>query len=480
MPQIIVFIAMVFAVFAPLKILSEGYLPYDDALRHAAKAVSGKDWQNILVLREEMWLDSHPGWHSFLEAVHKISGADADQLVAFSIFLLFAGVLAAGIFYGVYPELFFLSLILLLFLHPSWALRLCIGRPLLASMGWLIFFLKLSGHEETSKKSTIQHFFLIILTALVSWFHCQWYLYLFPLVAVYVSGNPGKAFRLTWLVVLGVTLGALFTGHPVQFFYQTFLHAWRSLMLPKAQEILVPEFQQGVLDLPVLYAVIALVVLKWISDRKVSAGFLIKSPAFILMGFCWILGLKVSRFWLDWGIPAFLCWSSFVFTGFYSKGFKPESWKRILVIFLTGGIFYFSFTRDYQGRWSECLRVEYLNAKEPLPLEWLPEKGGIVYCDLTSGFNWTFFRYPHGEWKYILGFEASMMPEEDLNAFYQIRLHPGDSTCYRPWVKKMTPKDRLILMQYYPDPPDLPELEWCSLPSGSFIGRLKQKSEFKE
>ena len=33
------------------KIISYGYLPVDDALRHAAKVVSGKDWHEIVVLR---------------------------------------------------------------------------------------------------------------------------------------------------------------------------------------------------------------------------------------------------------------------------------------------------------------------------------------------------------------------------------------------------------------------------------------------
>ena len=31
----------------PLKIISYGYLPGDDALRHCAKAVSGKPWTEI-------------------------------------------------------------------------------------------------------------------------------------------------------------------------------------------------------------------------------------------------------------------------------------------------------------------------------------------------------------------------------------------------------------------------------------------------
>ena len=37
----------------PLRVLDTGYLPQDDALRHAAKAISGKTWAEILVLRPD-------------------------------------------------------------------------------------------------------------------------------------------------------------------------------------------------------------------------------------------------------------------------------------------------------------------------------------------------------------------------------------------------------------------------------------------
>ena len=36
----------------PLRIISYGYMPSDDALRHVAKVVSGRPWQDILVMRE--------------------------------------------------------------------------------------------------------------------------------------------------------------------------------------------------------------------------------------------------------------------------------------------------------------------------------------------------------------------------------------------------------------------------------------------
>src|SRR5215469_3644779 len=52
------------------KIVGYGYLPPDDALRHSAKAVSGKPWSEILVLRPGFEMDPYPGWHAILGAVH--------------------------------------------------------------------------------------------------------------------------------------------------------------------------------------------------------------------------------------------------------------------------------------------------------------------------------------------------------------------------------------------------------------------------
>src|ERR1041385_5000675 len=46
-------IVIMTVILIPSKIISYGYLPQDDALRHAAKAVSGKPWSEILVRSEE-------------------------------------------------------------------------------------------------------------------------------------------------------------------------------------------------------------------------------------------------------------------------------------------------------------------------------------------------------------------------------------------------------------------------------------------
>ena len=50
-PSIVWGLILAIILLIPFKIISYGYLPSDDALRHAAKAVSGKTWSEILILR---------------------------------------------------------------------------------------------------------------------------------------------------------------------------------------------------------------------------------------------------------------------------------------------------------------------------------------------------------------------------------------------------------------------------------------------
>ncbi|HEV2319114.1 MAG TPA: hypothetical protein VGV18_05150, partial [Verrucomicrobiae bacterium] len=54
-------------ILIPLRIIGYGFLPMDDALRHAAKTISGKSWQQILVMRNDFPIDPSPGWQKTLE-----------------------------------------------------------------------------------------------------------------------------------------------------------------------------------------------------------------------------------------------------------------------------------------------------------------------------------------------------------------------------------------------------------------------------
>ena len=62
----------------PLKVMQYGYLPGDDALRAAGKAVSGKTWQQVLVLDPVYRIDHEYGWSLLLSKIHTAFNADAD------------------------------------------------------------------------------------------------------------------------------------------------------------------------------------------------------------------------------------------------------------------------------------------------------------------------------------------------------------------------------------------------------------------
>lgn len=85
LPSIIWGLVLATVLIIPFKIISYGYLPPDDSLRHAAKAVSGKLWPEILILRDDFTIDHNAGWHVLLRTVHLLTGWGAEDLVRFSI-----------------------------------------------------------------------------------------------------------------------------------------------------------------------------------------------------------------------------------------------------------------------------------------------------------------------------------------------------------------------------------------------------------
>ncbi|MGH7941174.1 MAG: hypothetical protein ACREE6_14515, partial [Limisphaerales bacterium] len=83
-------VIVIFVIIAiPFKIIAYGYLPGDDALRHAARAVSGKPWSQILVLNPAYKIDHEFGWNWLLGRLHVLGNWNAEDLVIFSVALLF-------------------------------------------------------------------------------------------------------------------------------------------------------------------------------------------------------------------------------------------------------------------------------------------------------------------------------------------------------------------------------------------------------
>ena len=62
------------------------------------------------------------------------------------------------------------------------------------------------------------------------------------------------------------------------------------------------------------------------------------------------------------------------------------------------------------------------------------------------------------------------MPPEDLAILRKIQSNWYASQAYEPWVKKMRPEDRLILLQG--SSPTITALEWTYAANNTWIGRL--------
>jgi len=75
----------------------------------------------------------------------------------------------------------------------------------------------------------------------------------------------------------------------------------------------------------------------------------------------------------------------------------------------------------------------------------------------------------------MLGFEPSLMPEEDLAIFRNVQWHGGATESLMPWAKKIGPRDRLFLVREATTPPEIPLLEWHHLGQQVWVGRLPRE-----
>jgi len=83
-------------------------------------------------------------------------------------------------------------------------------------------------------------------------------------------------------------------------------------------------------------------------------------------------------------------------------------------------------------------------------------------------FYSVFVRKPDAPFRYVLGFEAGWMKEED-ETVYREGLRGGHQAL-RPWVTRLRPQDRLIVSGN--GSAEFPELEWEQATSTLWSGRL--------
>ena len=220
-----VWIVVVFTIIViPLKIIGYGFLPMDDALRHAAKAVSGKSWQQILVMRDDFQIDPSPGWQTILAWIHNWQNCSAETLVVFSVVALMLLVTLSALPWLRRPEAWLAALFAAAIFIPACTTRFARGRPYLLTDAVLITILFLWSRLENDRPRRLALILTPLLVAASAWIHGSWYLLCLPGVAILLAGFWRSAFWYGGCWLAGSFLGCALTGHPFEFLFQSVRH----------------------------------------------------------------------------------------------------------------------------------------------------------------------------------------------------------------------------------------------------------------
>ncbi|BDU74849.1 hypothetical protein [Mesoterricola silvestris] len=454
----------------PMLIVATGYLPLDDALRHAAKAVDGRPWSQILVLREGIMGDPNAAWHGLLRSVHLATGCGPEALVVGSVVVLCSLVLAAPLACMRAPEAWIGAWALALVTEAPLA-RLMLGRPFLVNMACLVAIMAL--WSRPGPRSAWRSGGTLLLFTLAALMHGSWYLAAVIPLAFLLAGRIQDSATLAVLWATGSVLAGILTGHPVEFLLGELIHMVHALKGTSTPGILVPELRpsggNGLLALTCLGAV----AFSLLRDPKPER--LLRDPLFVLAVLCWVFGLKFRRFWADWGLPCAMLWIAFEAEPYLLRLGQRAPLRRLQ---LAGGIclsFLLLGSADLNARWTASLRKTYVTADVPGIGPWLPAPGGIFYAPGMDFFFETFFRNPGAPWRYMVGYEPSMMPPHDLEVFRQTIASPSPADAIQPWIRSMRPEDRLALRGLPTVPPGIQTLEWFHVGGDLWIGRKPRR-----
>ena len=434
-----VWIVAVFTiVIVPLKIIGYGFLPMDDALRHAAKTISGKSWQQILVMRDDFPIDPSPGWQKILEWVHDLQNGNAESLVIFSVVALMLLVMLCALPWFRRPEAWLAALFAAAIFIPACTTRFARGRPYILTDAVLITILFLWSRQEKDFPRRAAIIFTPLLVAASAWIHGSWYMLVLPGAAILFAGfwRSAICYGACWLA--GSFLGCALTGHPWEFLFQSVRHMFGVFGSFVVNRQLEPELHPSDGATPAVLAVVALLLC-----RKIFLGWNLRAvmnPIFMMMVLGWLLGLKMQRFWWDWGTPAFMVWVALELQEHFERQLIFDSAKRLFITLgIAAGVF-LGFTSDRDSRWTENLTAEFFSPENPDAAGWLPGSGGIIYNSDMDVFFQTFYKNPTADWKYILGFESGLMTPENLEVFRAAQWNFGDARALRAVGDKNAPR----------------------------------------
>ena len=458
-------LAVVVLAAIPLRVVGYGWLPRDDVRRHAAKVVSGKEWPEILVLRPEARVDEHPGWHGILGAAHALGVETPRGLAVVAIVLAGTCFLVAPLVGFARPEAWLAALAVAALFEPGFFHRVLSGRPLVLAMAVLAVLAATWTRFRSERVPWGAWTGLAALFALAVWVHGGWYLWLLPLAALFAAREGRAGARIAAAFAFGALAGACASGHPVAFLGQAIAHLFWAFATSDLQAQLATEFQPGQPGAAWILAVAGILV--WRRGRMGTRP--LADPVFLIALAGWTLGLHVSRFWTDWGLPATCVWMAMCLQEALAADRRPST--RILATAFAASVLFLAVTGNRGDRWSSREGDRHLSLADPVLRPWLPAPGGILYSNSMGVFYDTFFENPGAPWRYLVGFEPGMMPPAELAVFRGIQSAFAADAAFRPWVAELKPEDRLVVARAAGPAPAIPELEWYSPFAGVWIGR---------
>jgi hypothetical protein len=466
-PALCLLICCAAVLLSGLLIISKGYLPPDDALRHAAYVESGKTWEEILVMRPDFRLDMHDGWHRFLRGLQRL-GVGRYGLVQLPVVALLAVCVGLPLFVVRRPEIWLASSLVLVLVNPGWVHRLSLGRSFLLYVAiTMVWCLKAAeGERRPWRRSEYTLFFVLFLVA--AFVRSTWFL-LLPLVAIHLLIGEYRRGAALLGCLLGATfLAGLLLGIPLRIFWQPLSQVRLAAQWELPAPFLVTELQPGAsLGAVVLFLlVIAAVGFCLGGHRPQIKG---RGAVLLLLVGC-VLIFRSKRFYIDYGIPAMLCWGYLQLADWSGRTTRLRTGvARLATALVIAAVFVLSTSTDVGARWSGALQERYLDASKPDHARLLPDPGGIFYSNSMGVFYRTFFHNPHADWRYVLGMEAAAMTEENRRVYTQLALSAGSVDALSAWVKAMTPADRMVLLSG--GQPKVEGLDWGMAVVGIWVGR---------
>ncbi len=465
-------IIILFAIFLyiPFQILSKGYRPTDDANRHVAYSISNRQWSDILEFSPGLESDHNVGWHKILRFIYNIFRINKENLLLISVIGLFFLFHFTGSLVVPNKAVWPIVLIMMFLFDRSILHRTLLGRPFIISDVITLILLKIWFIDQEKAKIWVKYLVSIIVLSLAVWIHGTWYTFFILPTALLLAGKIKEAFELSFCIIFSTLIGAYLTGDFYGFMYFHYAATLNIFSERIYNWQLVTEFAEGNIHIywfiPTLFIIMLLV-----SSKKLKLYELTKDAVFIMILLTWLLSIKVIRFWSDWGIVTLMFWLSFKLSELIQdmESVKKPLLRRILFVLIISAAvilipsYSWSNQRERANYTVDFSKIEFADFK--------PQDGGIVYNDSMKHFYFQYFADPEGKYKYVLGFEPATMAEENKKIFRDITYSQFHFKAYKPWVDKLTKKDRLFTTEDLRE--NYPQLDWVKAAKKLYIGKIR-------